>query len=603
VDAFANSNGLLPTMSAKWSPDGSRILFGSMRDGLPQIYVGDPTKPADAAVRVTSGTDRAIDATFTRDGKSILFIRDDKGNELFAIWRVSLDGTGLVNLTPSEGLRRSLPTLPEGKPRSMFFTEGRMAETGYRVLQGSLDGGDPRVVYTSSEVGGLFDVSADGSRALVSAYRSPNDAVVSEVDVATGQIHRLFPPDGKTAGLGTVSYSADGKQVFVTTDDGGESSVLLALEASSGKELARYRSDAPGMLAARPSPTGDRIAVRIDAGNHGEVRILNAHTLKLERAVKVPLGEVLLGSFRPDGRRFSLLISLPTQPPDVFEVNTATGDVRPLRADPRPGLDRLGPLDATIDTVKAFDGLTIPINRYQPKNDNGTKTALPTLVIFHGGPATSYAVRWSPYARFFVSLGYAVVEPNVRGSTGFGRAYAMADDRDKRADWLKDLETVNTWTKSQPWCDPERVIVWGQSYGGYTTLMALTRQPTAWSAGVDLYGPADLRKFMATTNAGIRRALTPEFGDPDKEADLLERFSPMRDVDKIVAPLFVYQGQNDPRVPRSEGDAIVHALRFRKIPVEYMVAPNEGHAVDHRENRIELLTRTARFLEDSTHTR
>ena len=208
-------------------------------------------------------------------------------------------------------------------------------------------------------------------------------------------------------------------------------------------------------------------------------------------------------------------------------------------------------------------------------------------------------MRWSLYARFFLSLGYAVLEPNVRGSTGFGRAYEMADNREKRADWLKDLETVNAWTKAQPWCDPDRVVVWGQSYGGYTTLMALTRQPLLWRAGVDLYGVADLRQFLLTTTAAIRSAFVAEFGDVDKDAALLEEFSPMRDRDKIVAPLFVYAGQNDPRVPRSESDAIVRALRGRNVPVEYMVAANEGHTVDRRETKIELLTRTARFLEDA----
>jgi dipeptidyl aminopeptidase/acylaminoacyl peptidase len=129
--------------------------------------------------------------------------------------------------------------------------------------------------------------------------------------------------------------------------------------------------------------------------------------------------------------------------------------------------------------------------------------------------------------------------------------------------------------------------------------MAVTRQPDAWRAGVDLFGPADLKQFLLSTDASIRTAFVSEFGDVEKDAQLLEEFSPMRDVDRIVHPLFVYSGQNDPRVPRSESDTIVKALRGRKIPVEYMVAANEGHSVDRRETKLELLTRLARFLEDS----
>ena len=220
-------------------------------------------------------------------------------------------------------------------------------------------------------------------------------------------------------------------------------------------------------------------------------------------------------------------------------------------------------------------------------------------MIFHGGPAYSSSIGWDLYVRFFLALGYAVLEPNVRGSIDFGRAYERADNREKRADWLRDLATVNTWTKAQPWCDPERVAVWGASYGGYTTLMTLSRHPTIWRAGVDLFGVADLRTFLRSTMPTIRAGFVAEFGDLDRDGPLLDEFNPMRTVDRIAAPLFVYAGQTDPRVPRSESDAIVRALRDRGVPVEYMVAEDEGHSVDHRENKIELLTRTARFLADA----
>jgi dipeptidyl aminopeptidase/acylaminoacyl peptidase len=174
----------------------------------------------------------------------------------------------------------------------------------------------------------------------------------------------------------------------------------------------------------------------------------------------------------------------------------------------------------------------------------------------------------------------------------------MADNREKRADWLKDVETVNAWVREQPWADPSRVVAMGGSYGGYTVLMALTRQPTLWRAGVDYVGIANLHTFLRSTDQLIRAAWVDEFGDLDRDADLLERFSPLRDTSAVVAPLYVYAGQNDPRVPREESDQVVRALRTRGVPVEYQVAPDEGHSLDHRANRVEFLTRVARFLED-----
>jgi dipeptidyl aminopeptidase/acylaminoacyl peptidase len=174
----------------------------------------------------------------------------------------------------------------------------------------------------------------------------------------------------------------------------------------------------------------------------------------------------------------------------------------------------------------------------------------------------------------------------------------MADNREKRADAIKDVATINRWLRGQPWADPDRLVIYGGSYGGYLVLMGLTRQPELWRAGVDFVGVANLFTFLASTDQSIRAAFVEEFGDLEKDKALLEEFSPMRDKDKIVAPLFVYQGQNDPRVPRSESDQVIQSLRSRRVANEYMVAPNEGHSLDRKPNRIEFLTRVSRFLAD-----
>ncbi len=600
VGAYPNWNGFFSSLVANFSPDGKRILFGSLRDGLPEIYEGDVAKRGDAPRAVTSGPDRAIWAAYTPDGKSIVFLRDDKGDENHHIYRVNVDGTGLVDLSPAtEPLQRGEPIFPRKRPDRMVYDARSTASVSQKLFVQSVNGGEPLLAYTNPRPGGLAGVTPDGARALFVDAVSSDDQRLLEVDLATGAARRVYPPEGRKFGMSSAAYSVDGTRAFVASDEGAESSVLVALDVKTGKELARYVNTSPptAPLSIEVSPRGDRLAIGVKIGSHGEVRILDATTLKLVRDVKVPIGDVTVGAFQPDGKAVSLLISVPEKPTDVYAADLATGEVRPLREDKRPGLETLPPIESSIETVKAFDGLSISVNQYLPKDRAGKK--LPTIAIFHGGPATSYTVRWSPYARFFLSLGYAVVEPNVRGSTGFGRAFEMADNREKRADWLQDVSSINTWLKGQAWCDPHRVVVWGQSYGGYTTLMALTRQPTLWRAGVDLYGPADMKAFLRTTDAAIRMFFVNEFGDLDKDGALLDAFSPMRDVGKITSPLFVYAGKNDPRVPLAESDTIVRALRERGVPVEYMVAANEGHTVDRNETKIELLTRTARFLDDA----
>ncbi len=218
------------------------------------------------------------------------------------------------------------------------------------------------------------------------------------------------------------------------------------------------------------------------------------------------------------------------------------------------------------------------------------------IVSYHGGPSNVSTVRWWPYASFFCSLGYAWVEPNVRGSSGYGRAFVMADDGPQRLEALKDIETTGRWVAEQPWADKARLVIAGGSYGGYTTLIGVTRQQTLWRAGLDLFGIANWLTFMKSTSGVIRELFLTEIGDPDKDQALLESLSPIKDADKIRVPLFVYAGANDPRVPRSESDQIVKAVREHGVAVEYMVAANEGHSVARRENQIALGARVARFL-------
>jgi dipeptidyl aminopeptidase/acylaminoacyl peptidase len=250
--------------------------------------------------------------------------------------------------------------------------------------------------------------------------------------------------------------------------------------------------------------------------------------------------------------------------------------------------------------VTAFDGLELPVNVYLPAGAAGAAGARrPVLVAYHGGPSGSSAIRWSPAVRFFTGLGYAVVEPNVRGSGGFGRAFEMADNGPKRLDAFRDIETTARWAAAQPWADAKRMVVYGGSYGGYTVLIALERWPDLFRAGVDLVGVANLATFLRTTNGTIREVFKVEFGDLDKDAAFLKTISPIEQIDRISVPLFVYAGANDPRVPRPESDQVVRALRTRGIPVEYLVADNEGHSMSRRENVIAFFSRCGAFLETS----
>jgi dipeptidyl aminopeptidase/acylaminoacyl peptidase len=233
------------------------------------------------------------------------------------------------------------------------------------------------------------------------------------------------------------------------------------------------------------------------------------------------------------------------------------------------------------------------MNVYRPL----TRERRPVIVSYHGGPAGTASLCWNPMASFFLLQGYAWVAPNVRGSSGFGRAFEMADNGRQRVAALGDVDATAEWVAAQPWADAQRLVVLGGSYGGYTTLMALIRKPELWRAGVDQFGVVDWRTALRVTSGVIRDIFRVEVGELGRDDAFLEEISPITRIERIKRPLFVYAGANDPRVPRSESDQVVTAVRKHGVPCEYMVKDDEGHSLARRPNQIELYSRVARFLE------
>lgn len=592
VGAYSDTNPVL-------TRDGRKVVFASNRDGLPQIYLADVANPGAPATRIVRTTERVPSAYPLPDGKTLIFRSDHGADENWSLFTCGLDGAGLTELTPGARMQRGFPFVPEGAPSTAFYSARRISEADSSLYSVSLSpASEEKRLYRDELPGDLADVSRDGRQALWIRFPSGSDNSLMLVDLAKGTGRLIYPPAGAPkAVVGNAVFSADGRRIFVATDAGGEQLQLLALDAS-GRELARYAETRfPGAEAGSlgVSRQGEHVELSLGAGNRSEIRILDATTLKPTAEVAMPLGSGASGYFSEDGKSLTAGWSTPDAPGAIYSIDVATGKATPLRKEARPSLDGLPRIEASIVEVPAFDGLKLPMNVYRPAGTGDRK--LPVIVIYHGGPAGSSEIRWSPTVRFFTSIGYAVVEPNVRGSGGFGRSFEMADNGPKRLDAFKDIETSARWVAAQPWADKDRMVVFGGSYGGYTVLIAMERWPELWKAGVDLFGVANMTTFLQSTSGVIREIFKLEFGDLDRDAAFLKTISPIEEVDKIRDPLFVYAGANDPRVPRPESDQIVAALRARKVPVEYMVADNEGHSLARKENMIAFFSRSGAFLE------
>jgi dipeptidyl aminopeptidase/acylaminoacyl peptidase len=591
LDAFMNTGPVL-------SRDGKKVIFNSNRDGLPQLYIADSAKPDSPATRLVTSKERMVEARTTKDGKSVIFKSDKGADENWDFFRVDLDGKNLVQLTSGEPLNRDSALVPDGKADTVFYSARKMSESATALYVQPLQAGAaPKKAYSETGFGFLTDVSTDGKWGAWVRVPARSKGTVLVVDIETGKEKIVYPTSGEV-GIQDAAFSYDGKRLYVATDGGGDQALVLCFDTKTLKEVGRYAETKPAtaMISHILTPKkGNLVAINLLAGNRSEVRLLDGTTLKPKVDVKLPLGSGSIIEFSEDGKRLTLDRSTPDAPTDVYVLEAATGALTSLRKEARPSIQELATVETQLVEIPAHDGLKIPTNVYLPPGAAGKK--LPTIVSYHGGPAGVSVVRWDPIARFFLAQGYAWIEPNVRGSGGFGRAFEMADNGAKRAEAFKDIETAGRWVGAQPWADKNKLVVFGGSYGGYTTLIALTRQADLWRAGVDLFGVANLPTFLKTTSGAIRELFKTEFGDLEKDVELLNEQSPLRQVDKIVDPLFVYAGANDPRVPKSESDLIVKALRERNVPVEYMVAMDEGHSLARRENRIALASRMARFLE------
>jgi dipeptidyl aminopeptidase/acylaminoacyl peptidase len=590
LDAFVNSQPVLTR--------DQRVVFVSNRDGLPQLYIADAKQPPAQATRLVTTTERVTGVVRTPDGKAVIFQSDTGADENWSFYRVGLDGTGLIELTPGAKLNRDGAVLPAGAPDTIFFTARAMSETRSTVYSASaVAPGEATAVWSDDKPAFLTDVSRDARRALVVRYLSQSENYLVSVDVKTGKATQLYPTDATHATISAARFAPDGRRVFVATDGGAEQTLVLALDARTGAVRATHEiAPASAMVNGLSVPDrGGTIAVSLLVGNHSEIRFLDGAKLTAKGTVAMPPGTGAALDFSEDGKQLAAQWSTPRTPGDVFAIDTRTRKASPLRAEPRPSLASLPAIEAMTTDIPAFDGGVIPTNVYIAAGRTDAKH--PVIVAYHGGPAGTSVISWKAIMTFFVSLGYVVVEPNVRGSSGFGRAFEAADNGAKRLDAFKDVETSARWAAAQPWADKDRMVAFGSSYGGYTVLNALARWPEIWRAGVDLVGIANLDSFMKSTSGTTREAYLVEFGDPDQDAALFRQLSPITHVDQIVDPTFVYAGANDPRVPRTESDLIVVALRKRGVATEYLVADNEGHSLTRRENQLAVYARVARFLE------
>ncbi|HZA14694.1 MAG TPA: S9 family peptidase, partial [Myxococcaceae bacterium] len=363
VDAFLNT-------AAIFTRDGKRVVFVSNRDGLPQVYLADAARPKSPARRLLEWPQRMRIGQTTPDGKSLLFRTDQGADENWSVWKVDLDGSNAVELTPGEKMQRDDVHVADLSPGTIWFSGRRMSEASSAVFAVSSTSPAPaREVYRDPKPGFLTDVSRDGKHGLFIRYPSRSENYLLHLNLETGATRLLYPKAGRVS-ITEAQFSADGKQVYLATDDGADQPHIVAVDVESGTERARYSETQPraGSFATiAVAKKGDRIAAALDAGDHSEVRLLDARTLRPRAKVSMPLGQGDIQEFSEDGTRLAVVWSKPDAPTDAWVVDAARGSVARLRDEPRPSLATPPEIEASLTKVKAHDGLELPVIVQLPK--------------------------------------------------------------------------------------------------------------------------------------------------------------------------------------------------------------------------------------------
>jgi len=392
-------------------------------------------------------------------------------------------------------------------------------------------------------------------------------------------------------------FSGDGKSVYLLTDRDSEFVRLVRMEPGTGR--------APQSLTSDLKWDVERVSVAPDgtvAFAVNEDALSKLYVLKGGKRLAVPLPPGVLTAMqfpRRSSEVLSVAIDTPTSPGDVWQYALKTQKLTRWTRSEVGGMDPDRFVAPTLVRYPSTDGIEVPAFLYKPAQVR-SGTRLPVVVIWHGGPEAQERPRFRTIVQAMVDMGMAVLLPNVRGSDGYGKAYLGADDGVKREQSLKDIGATLDFIARQPDLDASRVAAYGGSYGGYMTLASVAFYPERFRAAVDVVGISNFGSFLSNTQAYRRDLRRAEYGDERKPEvrTVLDRISPLSSADKIRAALFVQQGRNDPRVPQSEAEQIVRAVRGNGKDVWYLLALEEGHGFKKKDTRDYAWTTGLYFLRE-----
>ena len=569
------------------SPDGGTLYYVSDLTGTMQLW--RVSASGGVPIRLSYESDRVGVYRLSRDGESIAYGADEGGNERWAIWIIRADGAEPRRLSERpDRIHHVVEWSPDG--RQVLAFANLRDERFFDLYAFPLGHGEPELLFRHDGTGFGAAVIGDG-RVVVTTNRGRGDQNHLTL-VQPGRDPRRLTPDAPSAmHVEAQPYAGDG--LLVLSDRGRD----MAAIARVGLDGAFAYVVTPDRVVDDLVVAHDRYAYALNVDGRSEVHVVADGGDHVVRGL--PPGDLatdLIGNSLALARDGTVAIAWARfDAPSAVYVARSGRDAQLVVPPQLAGLGGSGMPEEELVSWRSFDGRAIPGFLLRPKG--ASRGPRPTVVQVHGGPEGQARPLWNPLTVGLVAAGFNVLQPNVRGSSGYGRAYMSLDDVRLRMDSVKDLDAAAAWLADSRIAPPERIGVIGGSYGGFMTLAAVTFcADRNWGAAVDIVGIASFRSFFAHTSAWRRPLRAAEYGDPEKDADFLDSISPLNFVDRIRAPLMVIHGANDPRVPVQEAEQIVSTLRSRGRVVEYLRYEDEGHGLAKAKNRADAWPKVVDFF-------
>ena len=580
------------------SPDGRRLAFLSPENNRLNIWVCDTGSDLASAKAVTHDTKRGIITyVWTRDGSYILFEQDQGGDENFHIYRTdpSNPTAQAVDLTPNEGARAQIIDLPRDRPNEALVAINARDKQYFDAYEIDIASGRSRLLEKNpGDVDAWF---ADGHGIIrASAAQVGTETEIRVRDSGSGPF-RLLARYSDEESASIHGFGPDGSFLYLSSARGSDTERLVTLDLKTGKETVIDQDPEYDLSEVLISDqTNELLGVGYNRDRLTYKAFEEQFARDLSALEKLHDGEIYFRSSTRDEKRWIIAYDSPNDPGATYLYDRETAQAQFLYR-PRPWLPRDALADVKPIKFQSRDGLTIHGYLTVPKGVEPRN--LPTVLVVHGGPWARDNWGYDPETQFLANRGFAVLQINYRGSTGYGKRFLHAGDREWGGKMLDDLVDGAEWAVSQGFADKDRLAIYGGSYGGYATLAALAFHPKIFACGIDYVGISNLLTFMNTIPPyweTFRDVMYKRVGNPKADREFLLSRSPLFAADKIEAPLLVAQGYNDPRVNHAEAEQIVNALKAKGSPVEYLIKMDEGHGFENPENRIEFYEKMEAFL-------